>query len=190
MAPTAWQLLRGLDAWQVTQIPRRPQRQQLSRPDDEGDLLASQRAAALSAAYHGGAGPVGFAWVRDRAGGPVHVLAAGRALAAAASSRHVVLKLPAGGRGEAMGAGGMMQVLALLPCWVRIAGVADSLLAAGNFAGRGLARGIRPSLEDGLLAAWRGAVRLAGARRAGRPRGAGGADVQGVCHPGRRAEVR
>jgi len=129
MAPTAWQLLRGLDAWQVTQIPRQPQRQQSSGLDGEGDLLAGQRTVALGAAYHGGAGSVGFAWVRDRAGGPVQVLAAGRALAAIGDA-HVVLKLPAGGRGEAIGAGGLAQVLARLPCWVRIAGVADSLLAA------------------------------------------------------------
>lgn len=153
MAPTAWQLVSRLDAWRVTQIPRRPQRQQPGELEDYGDLLAGQRAAALGAAYHGGAGPVGFAWVRDRAGGPVHVLAAGRGLAAIGDAQ-VVLKLPAGGRGEAIGSGGLAQVLAGLPCWVRIAGVADSLLAAEDAEH---ARAVRPSLEDGLLAAWPGA---------------------------------
>jgi hypothetical protein len=114
MAASAWQLVCGLDAWRVTQIPRRPARLPSAGTDDDGDLLAAQRAAALSAAYHGGAGPVGFAWVRDRPGGPVQV-----------------------------------------PCWVRIAGVADSLLADGDprpGSGQG-ANGIRPSLEDGWLAA-------------------------------------
>ena len=87
MAPTAWQLACGLDAWRVTQIPRRPELQAAAGPgDDHGDVLAGQRAAALGAAYHGGAGPVGFAWVRDRSGGPVQVLAAGHGLAVAAGS--------------------------------------------------------------------------------------------------------
>jgi hypothetical protein len=75
---------------------------------------------------------VGFAWVRDRIGGPVHVVAAGRALAAAAREPGVALKLPAGGRGEALGGGGLARMLAALPCWVRVAGVADSLLVAGD----------------------------------------------------------
>jgi hypothetical protein len=116
-------------------------------------LLAAQRAVALGAAYHGGAGPVGFAWVRDRAGGPVQVLAAGRGLAVAADGRGVVLKVPAGGRGAAIGAGGLARALGILPCWVRIAGVADSLLAAES-SRSGPGRMVRPSLEDGLLAAW------------------------------------
>jgi hypothetical protein len=116
-------------------------------------LLAAQRAVVLGAAYHGGAGPVGFAWVRDRAGGPVQVLAAGGGLAVAADGRGVVLKVPAGGRGAAIGAGGLARALGMLPCWVRIAGVADSLLAAES-SRSGPGRMVRPSLEDGLLAAW------------------------------------
>jgi len=160
MTPTAWQLACGLDAWRVTQIPRRPERPQAAGAgDDHRDLLAGQRAAALSAAYHGGAGAVGFAWVRDRAGGPVQVLAAGRGLAVAAGERDAVLKVPAGGRGTAIGPGGLARALGVLPCWVRIAGVADSLLADGSRPGPGRGPtegpGIRPSLEDGLLAAWK-----------------------------------
>ena len=153
MTPTAWQLACGLDAWRVTQIPRRPERQEAARAgDDHRDLLAGQRAAVLSAAYHGGAGPVGFAWVRDRAGGPVQVLAAGRGLAIAAGEQDAVLKVPAGGRGTAIGAGGLARALAVLPSWVRVAGVADSLLAEGSRPGPGRGPtegpGIRPSLED------------------------------------------
>ncbi|MGO8256639.1 hypothetical protein ACC792_37610, partial [Rhizobium ruizarguesonis] len=83
-------------AWRVTQVPRQSRRyspgQPAGGPDgDEGDLLAGQRAAALGAAYHGGSGPVGFAWVRDRAGGPVQVVAAGRALAAMPANQDVAL---------------------------------------------------------------------------------------------------
>ena len=116
----------------------------------------------LGAAYHGATGPVGFAWVRDRAGGQVQVVAAGRALATMASvagHQDVALKLPAGGRGQALDPGGLARMLAALPCWVQVAGVADSLLAAQvpppHAAGPG--RGVGPSLEDGLLAAWPGA---------------------------------
>ena len=190
MAPTAWQLACGLDAWRITQIPRRPELQAATGPgDDHGDVLAGQRAAALGAAYHGGAGPVGFAWVRDRSGGPVQVLAAGQGLAVAARERDVVLKVPAGGRGEAAGAGGLARALGVLPCWVRIAGVADSLLAAEKLAARAEADG---QAEPGGWAAGRvdGAVRLAGAGRAGRPRRAAGAGVRGVRGAGRGAAVR
>src|SRR5689334_12249177 len=93
MAPSAWQTLCGLEAWRVIQIPRPPRRHSPGPATgggldgDEGDLLAGQRAAALGAAYHGGSGPVGFAWVRERAGGPVQVIAAGRPLAAMPANR-------------------------------------------------------------------------------------------------------
>ncbi len=85
-APSAWQVLCDLEAWRVTQIPRLTRRQPPGQPPggsdgDEGDLLAGQRAAVLGAAYHGGTGPVGFAWARDRMGGPVQVVAAGCPLA-------------------------------------------------------------------------------------------------------------
>ena len=154
MAPSAWQVLCGLEAWLVTQIARRPQRREPTGVEDEGDLLAGQRTAVLGAAYHGGTGPVGFAWVRDRPSGPVQVVAAGRALAAAAADPSVALKLPAGGRGQDLGAGGLARMLTVLPCWVQVAGVADSLLAAREPQPSGAGQVIRPGLEDGLLAAW------------------------------------
>ncbi len=158
-------MLCGLEAWRVTQIPRTPRRQSPGQPPggpdgDEGDLLAGQRTAVLGAAYHGGTGPVGFAWVRDRAGGPVQVVAAGRALATMASvagDQDVALKLPAGGRGQALDPGGLARMLTALPCWVQVAGVADSLLAAQAPQPAGPGRAAGPSLEDGLLAAWPGA---------------------------------
>jgi DNA helicase HerA-like ATPase len=185
VAPSAWQMLCGLEAWRVTQVPRPPRNRPPGQPSggtdgDEGDLLAGQRAAALGAAYHGGSGPVGFAWVRDRAGGPVQVVAAGRPLAATTANhaattanatatiangaatlrdanQDVALKLPAGGRGQALGTGGLARMLAALPGWVRVAGVADSLLASPDPPPARPGQTARPSLEDGLLAAWPGA---------------------------------
>jgi uncharacterized protein len=194
-APSAWHVLCGLEAWRVTQIPRTSRHQAPGQPPggsggpdgDEGDLLAGQRTAVLGAAYHGGTGPVGFAWVRDRTGGPVQVVAAGRPLAimirdtaardtaardtgarhtgarhigardTAAGEQDVALKLPAGGRGQALDPGGLARMLTALPCWVQVAGVADSLLAAQAPQPASPSRAIRPSLEDGLLAAWPGA---------------------------------
>jgi hypothetical protein len=67
MSPSAWQVLCGLEAWLVTQVARRPARPEPGRAEDEGDLLAGQRAAALSAAYHGGSGPVCVALSRHAA---------------------------------------------------------------------------------------------------------------------------
>ena len=190
MASSAWQMLCGLEAWRVTQVPRPPRHRSPGQPPggpdgDEGDLLAGQRAAALGAAYHGGSGPVGFAWMRDRAGGPVQVIAVGRALAATTANRAATtgpapaahgaapaghgaaaasdtnqtaaLKLPAGGRGQALGPGGLARMLAALGGWVRVAGVADSLLANPDPPPARPGRTARPSLEDGLLAAWPGA---------------------------------
>ena len=164
MAPSAWPALCGMPAWRVTQVPRPPRRQPPEGSEDEGDLLAGQRAAVLGAAYHRGTGPVGYAWVRDRAGGPVQVIAAGPPLAVAASTattdpattadQDVALKLPAGGRGQALEPGGLARLLAALPCWVRVAGVADSLLAAPDPQQAQPGHAVRPSLEDGLLAAW------------------------------------
>src|SRR5580692_12880683 len=80
----AWQVLRGLEAWQITEFPRRPHARQNSAPDqDRADLGTTQRLQALVSAFHYGA-PVAFGWLREDAGGPVRVLAAGPALAGAA----------------------------------------------------------------------------------------------------------
>lgn len=146
-----WQAVSGLDAWQVTQIPR----YQEDGPGPCGDPLAAQRIPVLAAAYHRGGGPVAFGWLRERPAGPVRVLAAGPGLATGDDGQQVMLKFPVGARGVALPAGGLTRALAGLPCWVRVAGVADSLLVRESRPGRP-ARTIRPSLEDGLLAAWPG----------------------------------
>lgn len=63
----AWQVLRNLEAWQVTQIPRRPadRRDPSAAAQDQPDQGAAQRLQALVSAYHYGA-PAAFCWLRDR----------------------------------------------------------------------------------------------------------------------------
>ena len=79
----AMRVLRGLQTWQITQLPRRPHARQNSVPDpDRTDLGATQRLQGLVSAFHYGA-PVAFGWMREQPGGPVRVLAAGPALAGA-----------------------------------------------------------------------------------------------------------
>jgi hypothetical protein len=101
----AWDGLTALDAYQVTEIPRRPDTgpapASAEPPNDPG---RTQRVAALVAAYHSGAGSAGagsagagsavgfgpaagagesaagalaIGWIRHRAGGPVRFLVAG-----------------------------------------------------------------------------------------------------------------
>jgi hypothetical protein len=157
----AWQVLRGLPGWQITEFPRRPH----AAPDsDRGDLGATQRLQALVSAFHYGA-PVAFGWLREHAGGPVRVLAAGPAFAAGpalagraglcGTGGPDVLTFPAGARGQPLPAGQVRDLLARMPCWMRLAGVTDALLAGRGDQGPG-SREARPSLEDGLLSAWAG----------------------------------
>jgi hypothetical protein len=96
-----------------------------------------------------------LAWVRDRPGGPIRVLAAGAGLAGAQDRGQVLLTLPAGARGIQLDAGAAVRMLAAVPCWTRIAGVADALLGdpGDGGAGPGQVR-VPPSLEDGLLSVW------------------------------------
>ena len=163
MNGSAWQVLRDLQAWQITQLPRRPHaRQDSGAGQDQADRGASQRLQALVSAFHFGA-PVAFGWIREQPGGPVRVLAAGPALAdaagpalgGAADGSQVVLTFPAGARAEPLPAGQAPDLLAGMPCWMQLAGIADCLLAGGEEAGR-QDRDARPSLEDGLMSAWSG----------------------------------
>jgi uncharacterized protein len=84
----AWEGLRELDAYRVTEIPRRPDagtsEAAQERSNDSG---RTQRFAALVAAYHAGAetkngdtGALAIGWVRHRAGGPIQFLVAGAGL--------------------------------------------------------------------------------------------------------------
>ena len=164
MTGTAWQRLSDLGACRVTQIPRRPGGPAPgSRAGSDLDSGRPQRAAALASAYHAGvsrhadAGPVALGWVRAVAGGPVEILLAGSALRGSARppavSGTVALALPAGGRGDAVAPGGMAAAMNALPCWTRIGGIADGLLAGEDAVGP---QNDRAPLEESLLAAWDG----------------------------------
>ena len=177
MGERALEMLRGLDAWQVISIPRQPQSIAAdggSAADGDQDLGLTQRLAALTSAFHAG-GPVAFGWVRVAAGGPVTALAAGAALSAGHDAGEVLLTIPAGARGVSVGRGEAAGVLDAVGRWTAIGGVCDWLLAgssspangwpgaAGQQGGGQMAarpepgsRGMRPGLDDGLLAVWPG----------------------------------
>src|ERR1039457_2118302 len=107
MGVSAWQALRDLDSWRVTEIPRQaPERSQQAGLAD-GDQGAAQRLAALVSAFHSGTGPVAVGWLRLTEGGPVQVLAGGAGLTGGAGPEdRGVLSLPAGGRRAARPPGG------------------------------------------------------------------------------------
>jgi hypothetical protein len=140
-----WQVLAGLPAWQITEMPR---------PDGmaAGDVGLAQRVQALASAYGAGA-PLALAWVRDQPGGPIRVLAAGPALAGAKDMDRVLLTLPAGARGTQLDPSAAAGMLAAVPCWTRISGVADVLLGDDGMADPSQVK-VPPSLEDGLLSVW------------------------------------
>jgi DNA helicase HerA-like ATPase len=162
MTGTAWQRLCGLDAFQVTQIPRRPDgiSPQAGSAGGRRDPGRSQRTAVLVSAYHaaqreaGAPGTIAIGWVRATPAGPVHLLVAGSALRGSANSgaAGTSLALPSGGRGQLVPAGGMAAALTALPCWTTIAGIADGLLTED--ADNGYPQ--PASLAECLLTAWDG----------------------------------
>jgi hypothetical protein len=151
----AWQVLRDLEAWQITQLPRRPHaRQDSAVGQDQADLGVAQRLQALVSAFHYG-GPVAFGWIREQPGGPVRVLAAGPTLRGDTDAGQAVLTFPPGARAEPFPPGQAAALLARMPCWVSLAGITDALLA-GRDDLRPAVGDVRPSLEDGLLSVWSG----------------------------------
>jgi len=164
----SWERLRHLGAYRVTEIPRRddagaPE----SRRSGDSDPGWAQRVAALIAAYHAGTGCVAFGWVRTAAGGPVHVLAVGEALAGSATAGEdgragrddgILLALPGGARATVLPPGALTDLLGRLACWREIAGISDGLLALADGPGQGVrsARYAAQSLDEGLLASWTG----------------------------------
>ena len=161
---------RGLDAYVVREIPRREDAHlEAGAARPVSDSGRGQRVASLVAAYHsgicgaGGLGAVAFGWVRGAAGGPVRVIAAGDALVGSVDDKagEVLLSLPAGARGRALGAGELAGLVGEIGCWREIAGVSDGLLVVdGEGGGGGGSRGDRGmglSLDDGLLGSWNGA---------------------------------
>ncbi len=165
----AWPDLDGLDAYHITEIPRRPQTEQTAAPPDRsGDAGRTQRLAALIAAYHAGvAGPgsgaLALGWVRHAAGGPVQFLAAGRGLVGSEDSHEVFLTLPGGARARPLTPGTLGPLLAKLPDWRAIGGISDGLLPDDERPDRGPASAVPGGMPAGHLAR---AVRLAADRRA------------------------
>jgi uncharacterized protein len=157
----AWQELNGLDAYRITEIPRRPDAGETEssrdRPNDPGRV---QRLAALVAAYHAGVagqasgtGALAIGWVRHTASGPVQFLAAGRGLAGSDQNREVFLTLPGGARAQPLPRGTLAALLSRLPCWRAIGGISDGLLPDAE---RRTGERPAPSLEECLLAVWPG----------------------------------
>jgi len=159
-----WAGLNDLDAYQVTEIPRRPDtgaaRSPAEQPNDPG---RTQRVAALVAAYHAGAGTgsgdlslgaLAIGWIRHSAGGPVRFLTAGASLVGGEEpGRDVFLTLPGGARAQPLPHGTLAGLLTQLPSWRAIGGISDGLLATGERREGGRPS---PSMEECLLAVWPG----------------------------------
>jgi uncharacterized protein len=154
----ASEVLDSLEAYRITEIPRRPDADGTQVPahhqDDPG---RPQRAAALVAAYHAGSGSaddgsgaLAVGWVRHHTGGPVQFLAAGAGLLGGGKD-DVFLTLPAGARAQPLPAGTLAALMSELPRWRAVGGISDGLLpdAERRDGGRGA-----PSLEECLLATW------------------------------------
>jgi uncharacterized protein len=157
----AWRGLDELDAYRITEIPRRPDAETVQRPPDQPDDPGrTQRIAALIAAYHAGAGSsrdhagaLAMGWVRHRAGGPVQLLGAGAALVGSDAGHEVFLTLPGGARAQPLPRGSLAALMTQLPSWRAIGGISDGLLPAAE---RRPAGRPPPSMEECLLAVWPG----------------------------------
>jgi uncharacterized protein len=157
---SAADVLDRLTAYRITEIPRRPDAEPAQAPgrqrDDPG---RTQRAAALAAAYHAGAGAgdhgagaLAFGWVRHHDGGSVQFLAAGAGLVGSGGD-DVFLTLPGGARAQPLPEGAVAALMSELPGWRAVGGISDGLLPeADRRAGEHQA----PSLEECLLATWPG----------------------------------
>src|SRR5438552_4638487 len=135
----AWDALSGLDAYRITEIPRRPEPGAAPAPADSDDPGRTQRLAALVAAYHAGAetkgdgsGALAIGWVRHDTDGPVQLLAAGPGLVGSDAGEEVFLALPGGARGQPLGRGSLTGLMAKLPAWRAIGGISDGLLPADD----------------------------------------------------------
>src|SRR5438876_4629293 len=156
----AWDALSGLDAYRITEIPRRPEPGAAPAPGDSDDPGRTQRLAALVAAYHAGAetkgdgsGALAIGWVRHDTDGPVQLLAAGPGLVGSEEGREVFLALPGGARARPLGRGTLTGLMAGLPAWRAIGGISDGLVPGDERRADGRRA---PSLEECLLAAWPG----------------------------------
>jgi DNA helicase HerA-like ATPase len=157
----AWNVLNELNAYRITEIPRRSDagatRPALDQPNDVG---RTQRLAALIAAYHAGAEAKGngsaalaIGWIRHSAGGPVQVLVAGTGLVGSEAGQEVFLTLPGGARAQPLLRGTVTRLMAQLPSWRTIGGISDGLLPDNE---RRTGDRPPPSMEECLLAVWPG----------------------------------
>ena len=157
----AWNALNELNAYRITEIPRRSDadatRPALDQPNDVG---RTQRLAALIAAYHAGAEAKGngsaalaIGWIRHSAGGPVQVLVAGTGLVGSEAGQEVFLTLPGGARAQPLLRGTVTRLMAQLPSWRTIGGISDGLLPDNE---RRSGDRPPPSMEECLLAVWPG----------------------------------
>jgi len=164
----AWDALGGLDAYRITEIPRRPEPGPAPAQAESDDPGRIQRLAALVAAYHAcslppgpcgagtrgdASGVVAIGWVRHETDGPVQLLAAGPGLVGSDEGREVFLALPGGARARPLGRGSLTGLMARLPAWRAIGGISDGLLPGDERRPDGRHA---PSLEECLLAAWPG----------------------------------
>jgi uncharacterized protein len=158
---SSWPELTELDAYQITEIPRRPDPGDTEAPRDQpSDPDRTQRLAALIAAYHVGAGAKGngrgtvaVGWVRHHAGGPIQFLVAGSGLLGSQRDGEVLLTLPGGARARPLPRGALDTITSQLPCWRAIGGISDGLLPEAE---RRTGERLPPSLDECLLAVWPG----------------------------------
>ena len=157
----AWDALNELDAYRITEIPRRSDADATQPAQDQpNDPGRTQRLAALIAAYHAGAEAKGngsaalaIGWIRHGAGGPVQVLVAGAGLVGSEAGQEVFLTLPGGARAQPLLRGTMAALMAQLPSWRTIGGISDGLLPDNE---RRTGDRPPPSMEECLLAVWPG----------------------------------
>jgi uncharacterized protein len=149
VAEPVWDLVRGIPACLLQEVPRR------AGEHEQYDESREQRLAALVSAFHADSGGVLVGWRRVQAYGPVEVFVGGHALIADTDQNGgAVLSLPVGGRGRVLPPELVAEAMGRLPHWVRIAAIIDGLLtdtARPAGANQGL---VRPSLEEGLLSVW------------------------------------
>jgi uncharacterized protein len=156
----AWNALNELNAYRITEIPRRSDADATRPADQPNDVGRTQRLAALTAAYHAGAEAKGngstalaIGWIRHSAGGPVQVLVAGTGLVGSEVGQEVFLTLPGGARAQPLLHGTVARLMAQLPSWRSIGGISDGLLPDND---RRAGDRPPPSMEECLLAVWPG----------------------------------
>ena len=147
MSDPVWKALGEQPAWEIAEIPRP------GPPGADASAERERRMLSLAAASRKDS-PVAFGWVRENAGGPVRVITAGAGLDAGGEGEGplVPLAFPAGALGRPLPPGDLAAAFTAIASWVPIAVTADVLLRRDD----DLPDSGPPTIEDGLLRAWRG----------------------------------